>query len=86
MPENARELIDEVYLGCLQDELSTAACQNLKVVSRSLYRLTGRSHILSPDGLNNTFLSQGYVLETAARMRMVRGTYISRTGEQVRSF
>ena len=63
MPENARELIDEVYLGCLQDEISTAACQNLKVVSRSLYRLTGRSHILSPDGLNSTLHSEAASLE-----------------------
>lgn len=39
----------------------------------------------SSDGLNNTLVSQGYILETAASMRMVDGMYIARTGEGVRS-
>ena len=41
--------------------------------------LTGLSHTYHPDGLNNTVLSQGCVLETTGRM------YIPRTGEGVRN-
>ena len=43
------------------------------------------SHIYSPDGLNKTSISQGFVLEVASKMRTVGGTYIARTGEGVRS-
>lgn len=57
----------------------------VRVLKVCIKVLTKFGHLLSPDGLNNTFLSQGYVLETAASMRIVRGTYISRTGKQVRS-
>ena len=57
----------------------------VRVLKVCIKVLTKFGHLLSPDGLNNTFLSQGYVLETAASMRIVRGTYISRTAEQVRS-
>ena len=44
------------------------------------------SHILSIlDGLNNTLLSQGYVLENSFYLEMMGRTYIPRTGEGVRS-
>ena len=43
--------------------------------------LTGFSHIHSPDGLDNTLLSQGYV----PTVGMVGRVYIPRTGEGVRS-
>jgi len=47
--------------------------------------LMGFSHIQSPDGLNNTFLSQGYILEMAPTMGRVSRTYIPRRGERLRS-
>ena len=56
------------------------AYQNLE----SLYRgLNVFSHITSPHGLNNTLLSQGSVLEMAARIGIVGRMYIPRTGEGV---
>lgn len=45
--------------------------------------LTELSHVFSPDGLNNTSLPQGYLLETAPTADMVDATYIPRTGEEV---
>ena len=41
----------------------------------------GLSHILCPDVLNNTSLSQGCVLETAPTVGTVGRTYIPRAGE-----
>ena len=48
--------------------------------------LTGFSHVFSPDGLNNTLLSQGHVLERAPMVGTVGRTYIPRTREGVKSF
>ena len=45
--------------------------------------LTGFSHVFSITGLNNTSLSQGYVLETAASMGRVGRTYIPKTEEGI---
>lgn len=39
----------------------------------------------SPDGVNNTLLSQGYVLENAVAVGMVGRIYIARTGKLVKS-
>ena len=50
-----------------------------RILKVSMEALTGLSHTYHPDGLNNTVLSQGCVLETAGRM------CIPRTGEGVRS-
>lgn len=47
----------------------------LKIMS-----LSGFRHIFSPDGLNNTLLSQGYVLETATSMGIVGDTHVPRMG------
>lgn len=44
------------------------------------------SHIICPDSLNKTLLSQGCVLETAPKVRMAGRTYIPRTEEEVRRF
>jgi len=38
----------------------------------------------SSDGLNNTLVSQGYILETAPRVGRVDGMYRARTGEGAR--
>ena len=46
-----------------------------RILKVSMEGLTGLSHTYHPDGLNNTVLSQGCVLETAGRM------CIPRTGE-----
>ena len=46
--------------------------------------LTGSSHVNSPDGLNNTFLSQGYIFGIAPTVRTVGRVYIPRAGEVVR--
>ena len=48
--------------------------------------LTEFSHLASPDGLNNTLLSQGCVLEVAVSVETLGRMYIPRTGEGVRSF
>lgn len=40
----------------------------------------GFSHIHSPDGLSDTFLSQGRLLETAPRVGLAASKYIPRTG------
>lgn len=65
------ELIDEVYLGWLQDEqVSTTTCQNLKILYRHLYNLTGLSHVSSPDGLNHTLRFQGCILRTVPSLGM----------------
>ena len=45
----------------------------------------GFRHVASPDGLNNTLLSQGCVLETAASVEIVGRMNIPRTGERVRN-
>ena len=57
--------------------------QNLKVyiVYINLYSLTGFSHMFSPDGLNNTLLSQGCVLVTAPTVGTVYRVYIPGTGK-----
>lgn len=48
---------------------------------KSLHRgLNWVSHIFSPDGLNKTLPPQGYILETAPRVKIVSRTYIPRTG------
>lgn len=41
--------------------------------------LAGFNYVYCPDGLNNTFFCQGYVLETAAAMRIVVRTYIPKS-------
>lgn len=40
----------------------------------------GFSHILSPDGLSNTLLSQGCILETSFHLGLRGEMYIPRTG------
>lgn len=50
------------------------------------FRSQQHSHVLlrlSPDGLNNTFLSGGLAFETAPSMGTVGGIYIPRTGEEL---
>ena len=46
--------------------------------------LTGFNHVFSPEGLNNTLLSEGCVLEMAPAMGMVDRRYIPRTELRVR--
>ena len=45
--------------------------------------LTWLSHLFTPHGLNNTLLSQGYVLETGPTAGTGGRMYIPRTGEAV---
>ena len=45
----------------------------------------GFSHIHSPNGLSNTSLSQGYVLEVTSTEETVDRMYIPRTGEGVKN-
>lgn len=65
-------------------------------ISRSLYlparnlniytdALTGLSHIIQPDSLNNTLLSQGFTLEMSPSVGIMGKTHIPRTGEGLRS-
>lgn len=44
--------------------------------------LTGFSHVYYPDGLNDTLLSQVYVLVMAPTVGRVGSTYIPRTGRR----
>lgn len=44
--------------------------------------LTWYSHILRPNSLNNTFLSQGYVTETAPSVASVGRRYIPKPGKE----
>lgn len=64
--------------------LSLAASGSLHLSARILKvyieTLMGFSHIFSPDGLNNTLLFQGCILETALVMRTVCRMYIPRMG------
>lgn len=61
---------------------SSALAIILKVYIKTL---TGFSHILGPDGLNNTLLSGCFVFETALSVETVGERYIPRTGEGGRS-
>ena len=54
------------------------AGQNLKSFHRGLMRF-------SPDGVNNTLLSQGYVLENGVAVGTVGRRYAARTGKLVKS-
>lgn len=45
----------------------------------------GFSHVYSPDGLNNIFLSQGYILEMATGMGIDGRKFILKTGKVMRS-
>lgn len=38
------------------------------------------SHVYCPDDINNTFLSQGYILEKAPTVGIVGKAYIPKTG------
>lgn len=58
--------------------MSAPTHQNLN----NLYRGPKVNYLIHPDGLNNTFFSQGYVLETALAMGTAGGPYIPRTGEE----
>lgn len=51
--------------------------RNLKVYIKTLI---GFSHIFSPDSLNNTLFSQGYILETAPSVGMDGRTDIPKMG------
>lgn len=55
-----------------------------RILKVYIQTLTGFSHIHNPGGLNNTLLSQGYVLETASTVGM-GGKHITRAGEGMRS-
>lgn len=52
----------------------------VRIVRLYIEDLLWFSDVVSSDDLNSTFLSQGYVFETAANMEIVGGTYIPRTG------
>ena len=60
-----------------------------RILKAYIETLTGFSHVFSPDGLNNTLLPQGCVLEKGPTMRMGNGgqdiLYFPRTREGVRS-
>ena len=75
-----------------QGNLHTRLVLSIHQMNRSLHpptsilkvyieALTGFSPVYSPDGLNNTLLLQGRVLETAPAMGMVGGIRIPRTRE-----
>ena len=49
------------------------------ILNFDIEALLGFSHVASPDGLNNTLLSQDRILETAPTMETVGGIYIPRT-------
>ena len=70
------------YKACLgwpwDESISTPGCQSLQFIQRSQL---GFSYIFSPDDLNNTLLSPGYVLKTAPATGMLGRTYTPRTGE-----
>lgn len=68
----------------LQDEsISAPARQNLRSLQISLNVVWPRTH--SPDGLNNTVLSQGCILGVAVSVGIVGGKYNPGTGEGMRS-
>ena len=43
------------------------------------------NHVYCPNGLKNTLISQGYILETAFGVRMVDGEYIRGKAEAMKS-
>ena len=65
--------------------MSTSPPPSARSLKVYMEALTGFKHVFSPDGLNNTLLSQGCVLEEAAGVGIVGRMYIPRTGEAVRS-
>lgn len=61
--------------------LKTSRSQNppTRILEIYVKDFMGFSHIYQPEGLNNTSLSQGYVLQMAWAMRMMGGSCIPRT-------
>ena len=64
---------------------SRSLCPPVRILKVYIAPIMGFSHISSPYGLNNTLLSQGYILKTAASMGIVGKMYIPRIGDRVRN-
>ena len=71
-----------VLIGCKMSRSLYPPTRILKVHTEAS---TGFSHVYCPDGLNNTLLSQGCVLETVSTMGRVGEMYMPRSREGVRS-
>lgn len=57
---SARELAYKAYVRCPQDDQVSAPAKLLQIYIEALI---GFGHAFSPDGFNDTLLSQGRVLE-----------------------
>lgn len=53
--------------------------RNLKVYMKAI---TGFDYVISPDGLNITFLSPGHILEIAPTVELVSRVYIPKMGRR----
>lgn len=60
--------------------MSTSLHLPARILKVYIKALSGFSHFFRPYGLNNTLLSQGYVLETAPGAGILGRTCIPRTG------
>lgn len=75
-----------VLVGCKMSSSPPPTHLILKSLYRGLTGVQGLSRVYHPGGLNNTLLSQDYVVEVAPAMGTLGGVYIPRTRERVRSF
>ena len=73
----------KAYLGWPQ--MSTSLHPPTRILKVYIEALTRFSHIVHPDGLNNTLLSQGCFLEAASDSGKTGRTHISSIWERVRS-
>ena len=64
--------------------MSRSGQSHARILKVYIETLAGSSHIFSPDGFNNSLLSQAASLKMAIAVSMVGGLYIPRTGKGVK--
>ena len=65
-------------------KMSRSGQSHARILKVYIETLAGSSHIFSPDGFNNSLLSQAASLKMAIAVSMVGGLYIPRTGKGVK--
>ena len=75
--------VPRLLLGCCKT--SRFLLPAIKILRVYIESSVGFCHVHNPDGLNNTLLSQGFVLEVIPSKGTMCETYILRTKEGVRS-
>ena len=65
-------------------KMSRSGQSHARILKVYIETLAGSSHIFSPDGFNNSLLSQAASLKMAIAVSTVGGLYIPRTGKGVK--